>query len=96
MQRAKEILGDISRREQEGIDGAGKGRGQIRTGSSGNQLKLFGVFSAEEQQTQPVLPADYSELKELKEKLISVDINNTTPLEALAILNEFRNVVGSG
>lgn len=75
--RARDILLDLERKEREEIRIRKSERFKKLTES--NQIPLFPEIYEDEK------------IKNIKEKISSIDINKTTPLQALLLLNELKN-----
>jgi DNA mismatch repair protein MutS len=74
--RARALLSDFQR------------SGQV---VNSQQLSFFEPTPAVAREVAPTIPEDYDFLKNLQKELQEIDINNLTPLEALTLLEKFRN-----
>jgi DNA mismatch repair protein MutS len=78
VKRAEEILAEMEKTHRKGK--LSKPMNDIATGREGMQLSFF-------QLDDPVL-------KQIRDEIIHIDINNLTPVEALNKLNEIKKLIG--
>lgn len=64
--------------------------GSIRQNKNGLQAAQLTLFSAATVNVSESVPSDYSQLKGLKSCIEKIDINRTTPIEALQVLSELQ------
>jgi DNA mismatch repair protein MutS len=63
--------------------------------SRSQQLSFFEPAARPVSLQEPTPPADYAELQELRSRLTEVDVQNTTPVQALLLLQSLQEVAGN-